>query len=573
MPFKIKKALSHFSKREWYIFLVLLGVLIVSTFGILQNINKSFMVKVPMKGGSVTEGVIGAPRFINPVLASSDADKDLVSLIYSGLMRKDEKGELIPDLAESYTVSEDGLVYTFTLKEDVYFHDGTPLTADDVVFTINQVKDGVVKSPLKINWDAVTVEKIDDKNITFTLRQPHASFLGNTTLGIMPASLWADSPIELNETNMHPIGSGPYKVESFRKQSSGIIDTYKLTAYKKFSLGRPYITDITFKFYQNEEELLSALSKGEVKQINSITPLNAEKLSTQNYEIKSSILPRIFGLFFNQSQNQIFTNKNVVRAIDLAIDKDRIVREVLFGYGVVIDNPIPPNMINYQKLSSNDSITFEENKIKAEEILTKDGWTKNDEGFLTKVTTDAKKVKTTRVLEFSISTGNAPELAKTAEMIKNNLANIGIKVEIQTFEIGDLNQSVIRPRKYDALLFGQIINHESDLFAFWHSSQIKDPGLNVAMYTNAKVDKILEDASTTINENERIKKYAQFEDEIKKDFPAVFLYSPSFIYVVYKNIQNLSIDHMISARDRLSNSYLWYIKTDSVWKIFTKKDN
>jgi ABC-type transport system substrate-binding protein len=184
----------------------------------------------------------------------------------------------------------------------------------------------------------------------------------------------------------------------------------------------------------------------------------------------------------------------------------------------------------------------------------------------TKTTTPPK---TTPVeLEFSISTGNAPELVKTAELIQEDLAQIGIKVDIKTFDVGNLNQSVIRPRNYDSLLFGEIVNRESDLYAFWHSSQRKDPGLNVAMYTNAKVDKILEDAATTENEQDRIKKYIQFESIIKNDMPAVFLYSPNFIYVVSPNVKGLSIDHISSPADRFSNVYRWYTETQNVWKIF-----
>jgi len=145
-----------------------------------------------------------------------------------------------------------------------------------------------------------------------------------------------------------------------------------------------------------------------------------------------------------------------------------------------------------------------------------------------------------------------------------------MKVDVKTFEVGNLNQGIIRPRKYDALLFGQIINHESDLFAFWHSSQRKDPGLNVAMYTNAKVDKILEDAFITVDEKARIKKYVQFEDEVKKDMPAIFLYSPDFIYVVREDLQGLSLGHITSPSDRFSNIYSWYTETENVWKIFAK---
>ncbi|MDQ3075884.1 MAG: ABC transporter substrate-binding protein [bacterium] len=569
LPQRIKQALIHFTKMEWYIFLGLLVILLVSTIGILQNINKSFMVEVPMEGGSITEGIMGTPRFVNPVLATSDADKDLVSLIYGGLMRKNNDGTLVPDLAEKVDVSEDGLTYTFVLKSEIFFHDNTPVTTNDVVFTIDKVKDGVLKSPLKANWDGVGIEKVDEKTIKFILKQPYASFLENVTLGIMPLHIWGDSPVELNAANIDPIGTGPYKVANVKKQSSGIVDYYELTSFNKFSLGKPYIKKITLKFYQNEEELLNALRGGSVDQISSVTPSNALKLKEEEYRIESSVLPRIFGLFFNQNQNQIFTDKNVVRAIDLAIDKDKIVREVLSGYGVVIDDPIPPNMIEYQKTGAETTYSHEENIAKAKDILGKEGWIKNENGFLEKTVTENNK-KTVKNLEFSISTGNAPELASSAQLIKNDLEIIGINVEIKTFEVGNLNQIVIRPRKYDALLFGQIINHESDLFAFWHSTQRKDPGLNVAMYTNAKVDKILEDAFVTIDENSRIKKYAQFEEEVRKDLPSVFLYSPDFIYVVSKNIKELSIDHIVSPRDRFLNAYLWYTKTDNVWEVFSK---
>ena len=566
--YEINLVFSSFSKKEWVVFTSLLAVLLFSTISILESINKSFMVNVPMHGGSITEGIVGTPRFVNPVLANSTADQDLVALIYSGLMRKNSDGTLIPDLAEKYEVSEKGLIYTFTLKDNLYFHNGKPITVDDVLFTINKVKDEIIKSPRKVNWNGINVEKIDEKTIKFNLKQPYASFLESTTLGIMPASLWNGSPIELNNVNTNPIGSGPYMIKNTSKQSSGIIDYYELTAFKKFILGQPYIKNITLRFYSNEDDLTTALLNEEVNQVSSITPLNAEILKEKKYQIESSILPRIFGLFFNQNQNQLFVNKTIIKAIDQAIDKDKIVREVLLGYGVAINDPIPPNMIQYQKLNEHNDISREEILQKVQNDLAKDGWKKGADGFLEKISTEKKKKVTTK-LEFSISTGNAPELAQTAQLIKEDLLAIGMKVDVKIFEVGNLNQGVIRPRKYDALLFGQIINRESDLFAFWHSSQRKDPGLNVAMYTNAKVDKILEDAFITIDENSRIKKYVQFEDEIKKDMPAVFLYSPNFIYVISQKLKGFSMNHIISPGDRFLNVYSWYIETENVWRVFT----
>jgi len=565
---KINSAFFLFSKKERAIFFGLVIVLVVSTLLILQAINLHFMVKRPMYGGSISEGIIGTPRFINPILANSPADQDLVMLIYSGLLRKKPDGSLVPDLASAYEISKDGLSYTFTLKDNIYFHDGQPVTVDDVIFTVNAIKDSVIKSPRKANWDGVAVSKIDEKNVRFTLRQPYAFFLENTTLGIMPAYLWNSSPVELNGANTNPVGSGPYMVSDMSKQASGVIDYYKLSAFDKFSLGKPFIKTISLHFYPNEESLIKGLEDKEVDQISSITPLNAEILKEEGFTVDSAVLPRVFGLFFNQSVNQVFTDKTVVKAIDQAIDKDRIVREVLNGYGVAIDNPIPPSIVEYEEINSNAKTADREEILqKVADSLAKDGWKKNADGILEKTTTEKKK-KTTTPLEFSISTTDSPELSKAALFIQEDLAKLGMQVDIKTFDLGSLNQEVIRPRKYDALLFGQVINNESDLFAFWHSSQRKDPGLNIAMYTNAKVDKILEDAFVTVNKESRIKKYIQFEEEIKKDTPAVFLYTPNFIYVVSKSLKGLAMDHITYPSDRFRNIYSWYTEEYNVWKIF-----
>jgi peptide/nickel transport system substrate-binding protein len=571
LPTKIEivSIIASLSKKEKIFFAVFLVIFIFSTLGILNKINKSFMVSVPLRGGSITEGIAGVPRFINPILASSPVDQSLTTLIYSGLMRKTSEGELIPDLALKYEMSENGLMYTFTLKEKLQFHNGKPITADDVVFTIEQIKDPTTKSPFQANWDSIEIKKIDEKTVQFLLRQPYSSFLENTTIGIVPIDLWASSLVELNEANTNPIGSGPFMIDSVQKQSSGIIENYKLKSFKKFALGEPYIKEMNLNFYQNEDNLVSALTNGEVDQISSLSPSNAEILKQKKYNIDSSVLPRIFGLFFNQNKNQIFLDKSVISAINEIIDKDRIVKDVLLSYGTMIDSPIPKSILGQEKVLEMTTQTKEEKMEKAKNILAKAGWKIGEEGFLEKTTTENKK-KTTTKLEFSIYTGSAPELTKTAELIKEDLNSLGMKVDVKTSDTGNLNQDTIRPRKYEALLFGQIVNHESDLFAFWHSSQRNDPGLNVAMYTSAKVDKILEDAFVTLDEENRTKKYLQFSEEIKKDMPAVFLYSPAFIYTVSPNLKNYKMDNITSPKDRYFNVYKWYIKTESVWKIFNK---
>ncbi len=568
---EISSIFASFSKKEWIVFSALAALLVFSSLWMLESLNRSFMVAVPASGGEISEGVVGAPRFVNPLLAAAPADRDLSSLVYSGLLRK-MGGELIPDLADSYDIAKDGLSYTFVLKDDLYFHDGEPLTADDIIFTIEKAKDPVLKSPRVTNWEGVTVEKIDEKTIKFSLKQSFAAFLENTTLGILPEHIWRDSPIELNDANTNPIGTGPFQVEKVSKASSGLITAYELTPFKKFALGRPLIKTLTMRFYPSESSLLSALESGDVDQASSLAPESAETLKDKNYRLERTVLPRVFGLFVNQSQNQIFTDKNVLRAIDLAIDKERIVREVLEGYGEVIDGPIPSSLSPDNNLSATPRAPQTEREAEALALLAKSGWKKGEDGSLEKTTTVNKK-KATTGLSFSISTGNAQELAATAELIKEDLLRLGMNVEVKTYETGNLNQGVIRPRKYDALLFGEIVSRESDLFAFWHSSQRKDPGLNIAIYTSSKVDKILEDALALLDPGARAKKYADFEGEIKKDLPAVFLYSPEFIYAVRDRLGGLALPHLSAPEDRFESVYLWYINTDNVWKIFLKNNN
>ena len=168
-------------------------------------------------------------------------------------------------------------------------------------------------------------------------------------------------------------------------------------------------------FYQNEDSLIKALTDKEVEEISSITPLNAKILKEKNYQVESAVLPRVFGLFFNQNQNQLFIDKTIIRSIDQAIDKDKIVKEVLLGYGTVIDSPIPPNMIEYQKLENEinqkNNLARQDLLQKVKNGLSKDGWKIGADGFLEKTTTEKKK-KVTKKLEFSISTGNVRNLQK-----------------------------------------------------------------------------------------------------------------------------------------------------------------
>ena len=558
---EINKAIHSFTYKQMIIFIVCFGALIVSVFLMVKNISDKYSVERPLQGGSFTEGVIGSPRFINPVLAISNTDRDLTSLVFSGLTKKIYSGDIENDLAESYLVSDSGLTYTFTIKEGATFHNKQPITADDVIFTITKIQDGQLKSPYQANWSSVAVTKIDNKTIQFRLAEAYSTFLESTTVGIIPSSLWGQIDIDdftFSDANIDAVGSGAYRISNIDRKKNGLIDSVTLRAFSKYVGGEPYISKVKFVFFKNEEDLIRAYRKGSVDQINAIDPEQARLLENNGKDITASTLSRIFGLFFNSNKLEIFRNKNVIKAINLAINKQEVVDGVLHGYGKTVDSPIPESLFPREEI---ESPSYEQSLAEANSLLEKEGWKLGENGFRTK---DGK------TLGFSISTGDAAELQKSAEIIKNNLAKIGVSVEVKIFEIANLNQSVIRPREYEVLFFGQIISNETDLFAFWHSSQRNDPGLNVAIYTNSKVDGLLEKIIENPTPEKRREYFEALEKEIKSDAPAVFIYSPDFIYLTDSKIKNIKIDHITLPSERLLNIRDWYIRTERVWEFLIK---
>ncbi len=567
----LEKAVSHLSFSERLIFYVLAVALSLSTLVIVFRLNDYLLVEVPAYGGSIAEGIIGSPRFINPVLAISDADRDLTSLVYSGLLKTTPDGTLVPDLAESYSISEDGLIYTFIIKNNIFFQDGTPVSADDVEFTILKAQDSAIKSPKRANWDSVKVEKVGDREIRFTLKQPYAPFLQNTTMGILPKHIWKDvsnDEFALSYFNIEPIGSGPFMIDSITRNSSGIPQKYQLSPFKNYALGEPYLSSFTLSFYSNEAALIDAFKRGDIESINSITPDEVKGLPMSNQNLITTPLSRIFAVFFNQNEAPIFADIHVREALNEVVNKEALVQKVLFGFGMPIDGPVPTGLLDEQKSLSQPTTTPDEQIQNARAILEKDGWTLNGDGIYQRTN---KKKKMTEMLSFSLSTSDVPELKEAALIIKDTWEKIGAKVDLKIFESGDLSQNIIRPRKYDALLFGEIIGQDLDLFAFWHSSQRDDPGLNIALYTNTKTDKLLSDARTISDRSAELEKYRQFETELQKDTPAVFLYSPSFVYILPKKVKGAELSYITVPSDRFADVNDWYTETEKVWKIFMSK--
>ncbi len=562
----IRRILHSFTIAEKSVLYFFISIFILSGVTLLWKVSNAYLVEVPTQGGSLIEGVVGNPRFINPVLAISEADKNLTALLYSGLVRITPKGDIENDLAEEVAISDNLLTYTIRIHKEARFHDGMPVTADDVIFTIQKITDPIIKSPRRGNWDGVTIEKIDDRAVSFTLKQAYTPFIYNLAIGILPKHIWknvSDEEFSFSQFNTLPVGSGPYKVDRVERNSGGIPNFYKLTPFENVSGQTPFIKKLVFRFYPSEDALIGAYNEHSIGSLSGISPEKMLELKTNGSRIISSPLPRVFAVFFNQSQSKVLLNKEVRRALDLVSPKEEIVEKILGGYGTAIDNPLPAGIYSWASIREVE-LPFEERLEMARALLEKAGWKINsDTGVLEK-----KSASGTIILSFSISTGDALELRAVASELVAAWEKLGAKIDILVFETGDLNQNVIRPRNFDALLFGEVVGRDADLYPFWHSSQRTDPGLNIALYANNRTDSLLENARSANDPKKIEENYKAFAEELRTDMPAVFLYTPGFLYVVPKKVEAIDLGSLTVSQDRFLGIRDWYIETDRVWKIF-----
>lgn len=530
------------SPERVIIFWVAFCISIIFFFSALVTYNHRFLITTPTYGGSINEGIIGTPRFINPVLATTDQDKDLTSLVYAGITRKDAQGHTVLDMAENVTESDDKLHYKVTLKKNAEFHDNIHVTSDDVIYTVGLIQNPVIKSPHRIEWEGVTVEKTSDTELTFSLKKPFPLFMDILTLGILPKHIWknlTEDQISLSDYNIHAIGSGPYKITKITT-NSGIPDTFTLTAHKKYTLGRPYLNTIKISTYQNEKYLLKAFEDGDITRLYGVAPDKVDAMSIPKSSIHTSLLPRTFAVFFNPNKATILSDKNVRIALQMAINKQAIVDEVLHKYGKVINDPYPFD-------EDVSSPVYDVDQAR------------------TLLLTNKTIKKASSTLEITLATANTEEMKKVAEMIKNDWEKIGVHTTLSIYEVSDLNQSVIKDRDFQALLFGTITRNPSDLYAYWHSSQRTYPGLNISNYVSKKLDTNLETLRESDDELARIGAYGEVKKEFTEEVPGIFLFAPSLIYITNDKVNSSLPSYSYDNSSRFILIESWYRYTDYVW--------
>jgi peptide/nickel transport system substrate-binding protein len=547
------------TQKERLIALSGILLLLISGFFLGRRLLNSQRVEIPAVGGTYTEGLIGSPQLINPLYAStSDVDNDLARLIYSGLMRFDANSGLQMDLAEEYTVSEDLLTYTFSLRQDALWHDGEPVRAEDVVFTFAAIQNLEYRSPLDVSFADITVEQVDEYTVRFTLDEPYAPFLSLLTVGILPSHIWEDiRPLNaaVAEPNLKPIGSGPYQFEKFLRESDGTIRSYTLIRNSDYYLGAPYIEELTFKFYPDIPSAVEALRNNNVE---GIAYLPMEEVA--DFEKDNStqlIFPSLWqytAAFYNQDATTILADDDIREALALATNKDLVVASALSGYGSAVDSFILPGMLGYSE--DLEVATFDQEA--AVQMLEDAGWTL-EEG-------SAIRTSGGTSLNLTITTLSTVELVKTAEELKRQWLEVGVNVTIEAVSSADLQNTVLKNRDYEILLSGELYGIDPDPYAFWHSSQTASPGLNLSGFSSATADDLIEDARNTSTREERAEDYLALQELVLEEQAALFLYQPSYTYAQSSKIKHSGIGQIVLPSDRFSTVHEWYMRSKYVFR-------
>lgn len=526
----------------------------------LTMMYRSFTVPVPAMGGVYTEGMIGAPTHLNPLLLVppfSSTDDDLVSMIYSSLFSYDDTGAIVPDIAENLEVSGDGKTYTIHMKRNVKWHDGRDLTADDVLFTVRLLQDPAYRSPLRANWQGVDVSKQDDFTVIFSLKKAYFDFSENLIVGILPKHVWEGISPErfaLADANLNPIGSGPYRAESFKKDSNGSILSYELRAFPNYFGATPHIQKLLFYFYGSEEALLDAYDRREVQGMSNISPEKFSAIEGRKDAVVHQLTqPRVFAVFLNEKKNAALADESVRRALSLSTDREEIVRKVLRGYGRPAFSPFLKEMIGYSDAGEKYAFNADE----AAKVFDDAGWKRGDDGLRAK---DGVR------LEFDLSTLNWPNLVETANILKTQWESAGAVVSVRVLETTTDAQQEIGSRNYSALLSGLATTFDPDPYSFWHSSQKEEPGHNFSQFENKDADNLLATARETIDNNARAELYRNFQGILAEKMPAVFLYAPDYLYVMNNDVSGFSVKALNTPSSRFEGISRWYVETKRVWK-------
>jgi peptide/nickel transport system substrate-binding protein len=537
--------------RDKFIVVALLGLLVLAS--IVAVAAERDAAREAAYGGTYVEGVTGVPQYLNPVISTTDVDDDVVRLAFSGLTRYDKTGAIVPDLAATFRTESDGKVWTFNIRDDAAWQDGQPVTADDVVYTVKLLQDRGYVGPYEDAFRGVTVEKVADKTVRFSLPDVYGPFAGSTTVPLLPAHILGNvsyAELARQPFNGRPIGTGPFRVSDVDGRQ--IVLTRNDSFYRvRPARARPYLDRVILRFYPDPNEALLALSRGEIDGVGGLTSQDAERARTlKNVLLYSLPTDNFVALFLNvRPEKPVFRDRAVRQAVATAIDRGRVLQVAADGRGTVADEFVPQTSWAYVR----DVTRYAYSVAAAKDLLDGADW-KDHDG-------DGIRDKGGQKLAFSITTSDDPALVLGAEQIESGLNAVGFSVDVKTMPFGELVDTTARQRAFDALLVEINVSGDPDPYAFFHSSEVNDPGHNFSGFSTLPIDRNLEAARRTFDERSRRDLYAPVFQIISNEVPVVFLYFRDYLYAQSRLVQGLRIAPLTDPRERFWNVEDWYIRT------------
>lgn len=549
----------HNLKTSWRFLLGWLGLLVLLSVAVAfqtRALGSFYLEANPIAGGEYTEGIVGGFSNANPIYATSAVDATVSRLVFSPLLTYDDNNQLVGDLAASWEADARAMTYTVTLKPNLQWHDGKPLTADDVVFTYKTIQNPDVKSPLLTSWRGVKIEKVNDKTVKFTLPNSYSPFLHSLTTGIVPAHvLKSVSPDQLRSSAFNtksPIGSGPFKwkgvavTQDSKTAKSEIIHLSKFDAYTR---GKPKLDAITIRTYKTDDLLKQAVAAKEV--ITAAGLSMSDKEIATNYETTSFNLMTANMLFLKTTSPNL-NDVKVRQALLKATDVPALDREV--GYGVIsVKEPLLKNQIGYNPAYS--QIGF--NKAEAAAQLEEAGWTL--------APNEQYRKKDGQQLKLNLSYENSPEFSRIVNTLQKQWADVGVNLVVDVIQDSKESAKLVDSHEYDVFLYGINIGPDPDVYAYWHSSQIDKRTqihLNLSEYKSNIADMALEAGRTRVDPKLRAAKYKPFLESWRNDAPAIGLYQPRYLYISNQQIYGLTPKTINAPSDRFNDVHLWMIDTE-----------
>jgi len=534
--------------------LVLVGILLLSQGPVVTPIQPQ-----AAPGGVYTEGLVGAMGRLNPLLDwNNSADRDVNRLIYSGLMRFDSRGMPEPDLAESWGTTADGAVYNFSLRPNAVWHDGSPVTSDDVIFTIELIKSPASFYPADVKqlWSKVEIIRLSDRALQFKIPEPYAPFLDYMTFGVLPKRLLESIPLDqiLNaDFNLKPVGSGPFRFDHLLI-NNGKIAGVALVRNEQYYLQKPFIEQVVFKYFASSAEAFSAYRAGDVAGVSRIADdVLPQALAEPNFSIYTSRVPQMGFVLFNLKNPEVafLQDAKLRRALMLGLNRQRLIDAFMGGQAIPLDGPILPG--SWAHYDGVEKIPYDPDA--AISLLKQLGYTLPADG-------GAARVKDGKPLAFRLAHPDDAAHTQMAQSIQADWARIGVGVELAAVPYAALQNDYLVPRNYQAALVELSLPRtpDPDPYPFWHQAEATG-GQNYSQWDNRPASEYLEQARVTTDFGLRARLYRNFQVIFARELPSLPLYAPVYSYGVNDTVQGVQIPPLYDPSDRFLLVSQWYLAT------------